>query len=85
MPTVNIGDRVKDSITGLEGIVMARTVWMYGCVRLLVQPQVHTAGKAAEPFTCDEPQLVVVERGAIQPAAAAGGPRDDAAAYRRWP
>lgn len=30
---VNLGDRVKDQVTGFEGIAIARTEWLFGCPR----------------------------------------------------
>ena len=35
----NLGDEVKDTITGFKGIVVARTEWLNGCARVTVQPQ----------------------------------------------
>ena len=97
MQTIRIGDKVRDTITGLEGIAIARTVWINGCVRIVVQPQEHKDGKAAEASTFDEPQLTVLQRSAIpaepeltpqaaqayEPTRRTGGPRNDAAATAR--
>jgi hypothetical protein len=33
---VNLGDKVKDNITGFWGIVTARCEYLYGCVRVQV-------------------------------------------------
>ena len=62
---INLGDKVKDRISGVVGIVVARTEWLYGCVRCTVQPQAKD-GKPVDPATIDEPQLVVLKAGAIQ-------------------
>lgn len=97
MQTVRIGDKVKDKVTGLQGIAIARTVWLNGCVRIVVQPQEFKDGKPVDTSAFDEPQLEVVLAGAMtpepeyssQPAAAfeprriTGGPRDDAKAASR--
>jgi hypothetical protein len=84
MATIALGDKVKDPITGVCGIVIARTIWMYGCVRITVQPQELKDGRPVENCTIDEPQLEVVERAAIkdipewrEPARPAAGPRPD--------
>ena len=59
--TVGIGDRVSDPIAGFEGIVMSRTEYLFGCVRVAVQgPDVD--GKATESRFYDEPGVDVVER-----------------------
>ena len=34
-----LGDLVKDKVTGFTGIVICRAVWLNGCARLTVQPQ----------------------------------------------
>lgn len=34
---IKLGDRVKDTITGFEGIVTAYTQWLHGCDRLSVE------------------------------------------------
>jgi hypothetical protein len=69
MNRINLGDRVRDIITNLEGIAIARTEWMYGCRRVTVQPQEAKDGKPADSFTVDEPQLDLLEVGAFQPIA----------------
>lgn len=58
---IKLGQKVKDTITGFEGIALGRTEWLYGCVRVTVQPQQLFEGKTIEPEVFDEPQLVVVE------------------------
>jgi len=60
------GDRVRDRITGLKGIVVGRTEWLYGCTRITVQPESATKdNKPAETFCVDEPQLEVLKRGVV--------------------
>jgi hypothetical protein len=63
---IQLGDRVKDKITGLGGIVIGVTDWLYGCRRITVQPEKAKHGKPAETFCVDEPQLVVTKRGAVE-------------------
>lgn len=58
-----LGDNVKDKITGFTGIVTARTEWLYGCIRYIVQPSSLFEGKPIEPVSFDEGQLEVVEAG----------------------
>lgn len=86
---IELGDRVKDRITGLKGIAVGETNWLYGCRRIVIQPETEKDGKPADTFCVDEPQLELLERGVIQPrqpVAAAEvppprrhGPRPDAA------
>ncbi len=59
--TVGLGQKVRDRITGFEGIVVARTEWMYGCIRITIQPRGLTDdGKPIDSHTFDEPQLEVL-------------------------
>lgn len=84
--TVKLGDRVKDILTGMRGVVIGETNWMFGCRRLTVQPEGQTEdGKPFETFCVDEPQLVVTKSEAFAPTIRAyqttektHGPRDDA-------
>jgi len=59
--SVNLGDKVKCSITGFQGIAMAAHEYLHGCRRITVQPPVDKDGKVPESQTFDEPQLVVVK------------------------
>jgi hypothetical protein len=78
--TVELGQRVKDTITGFEGIAIARTEWLYGCVRVTVQPQSMHDGKPIDSSTFDEPQLVgVADVVAAEPGSGRHGARPDPA------
>lgn len=63
---INLGDKVKDKVTGFAGIAIARTEWLNGCIRVTVQPDKLTDGKVAASETIDEPQLVVVKIGQVK-------------------
>ena len=56
-----LGDRVKDRISGLTGIIVARTQHLYGCVRYWVAPETTKDGKPAEGAWLDEPSLEVLQ------------------------
>jgi hypothetical protein len=85
----NLGDRVKDIVTGFQGIIMARTSWLYGCDRYTVVPEkLDKDGKVQDGSSFDEPQLKLIKAGVVQgdkpkvgePATAArvpGGPRPE--------
>ena len=74
--TVNLGDKVRDTITGQKGIAVARTVWLNGCIRVTVQPQKLTReGKTLDIETFDEVQLEVLELAAPKLVKPAAGPR----------
>ena len=62
MNKVNLGDKVKDSVTGFTGIAIGRTTWLHGCDRITVQPEgVSKDGKVFENNSFDEPQLIVLK------------------------
>ena len=74
---VNLGDEVKDLITGFQGIVTAKTDYIYGCTRVQVQPPVGKDGKIPETGTFDAPGLKVIKAAKIKRASNdTGGPKD---------
>lgn len=86
---INLGDKVRDKVSGFAGIVIGRTEWLYGCVRCIVQSQELKDGKPVDAVQVDEPQLELLQSAAIEnvpfwrePEAVeprrAAGPREDA-------
>lgn len=67
--TVALGDEVEDTVTGLRGIVVARTEWLNGCLRATIQPPIGEDKKlpAAESF--DHEQLAVITAKKVAPKA----------------
>jgi len=61
------GDRVKDKISGLKGIVVGITTWLYGCRRISVQPESAKDNRPADMFVVDEPQLILLKKTVIAP------------------
>jgi hypothetical protein len=62
---VKLGDRVRDKISGFEGIAAARTEYLNGCVRITVEPEGLHDGKPVEAQWFDEQQVDVIEAGAV--------------------
>jgi hypothetical protein len=60
----HLGDKVKDRLTPLEGIVIGRTEYLYGCVHVLVNPGVLKDGVPADSTWIDEDRVEVVQAGA---------------------
>lgn len=77
---INLGDKVKDTVTGFKGIAVGRTVWLHGCSRIVVQPEGLTKdGKLFETQSFDEPQLVVITSAKKKEGThKTGGPRPEA-------
>lgn len=72
-----LGDLVRDTITGFEGVVTCVSRWLHGCSRLTVQPRELKDGKPIEAQSFDEPQLDLLERGIIGTTSNTGGPRPE--------
>ena len=64
---VELGDLVKDEITGFEGIAVSVTMWLNGCRRIGLQPRTITKdGDVGRVEVFDEIQLSVVEKGVFK-------------------
>lgn len=85
---IELGDLVKDEITGFEGIVTGQHKWLHGCTRFSVQPRELKDGKAIEPAGFDEPQLILLKKRSELKVATTdktGGPRDEKGLRRKEP
>ncbi|KKK47803.1 hypothetical protein LCGC14_3151530, partial [marine sediment metagenome] len=78
---VELGDKVRDPITGFKGTAVAFTQWLFGCRRITVQPTgINKDGNMFEVQVFDEPQLRITKRANISEKvtelrAVNGGPR----------
>lgn len=57
----NLGDRVRDRISGLTGIIVSRVQHLYGCTRYWIQPEEGKDGKPVDGWWIDEPQAELVQ------------------------
>lgn len=55
---IKLGEKVKDGITGFEGVATARAEYLYGCVRVLVESKKLKDGKPIDEWF-DEQRLTV--------------------------
>lgn len=70
-----LGQTVKDTITGYEGIVVSRSQWISNCNTYGVKSQTLKDGKPIETEHFDEPVLVLIEeKQVMEPAQKTGGP-----------
>lgn len=61
--TPNLGDKVKDRMTGFEGLVVGMTCWVTGCDRASVVPQtLDKDGQPQKSVTFDITQLEVLQK-----------------------
>lgn len=75
--TVTLGQHYRDALTGWEGVAVARTDWLHGCVRIVLE-RLDKDGKIASE-TFDEQRLVEAATGEVpKPTARAGGGRPEA-------
>lgn len=56
----SLGDRVKDRVSGMEGIVVAHTQWITGCSTYGVRPQGLKDFVPIDAVWLDEVQLELV-------------------------
>ena len=71
---VELGQEVKDTVTGFKGIAIATTTFLYGCRRVSVQPKMDKEGKIPEAQVFDEPQLECLEKKVSSGSRKTGGP-----------
>ncbi len=84
-PEFKNGDYVRDVVTGLEGAIVAITIWLNGCVRYVVQPAELKDGRPVDGTAVDKQQLELLERYERAPGRVplTGGTRDDSRATGR--
>ena len=84
MITVRNGDKIKHRVTGLVGVVMGITDWLFGCRRVHVQAFELKDGRPQDLIPFDEDEVEIISPGFILPtvapkapklAKATGGPR----------
>ena len=67
---VNLGDRVRDPLTEVEGIAYCRHSYLQGCDRIgIQQPPIKRKENESlipELYVVDEPQLILVKKGVIK-------------------
>lgn len=63
----NLGKRVKDKVTGFEGIIVAKVNYLFGCAQYGVAPKA-TDGKVNDTHYFDEGRIEIISLG-IEPAA----------------
>jgi len=63
---VKVGDRVKDRLSEVEGIVWGITEYLAGCRRIhIIQKGLKPDGTGHETFAVDEGLVDILERGVI--------------------
>ena len=78
-----LGDKVRDTITGFSGIIVVRSQWLNNCNTYGLQPTELKDGVPQERIHFDEPQLVVVKEKAAKASRRTGGPERHVPATNR--
>lgn len=62
---VQLGDKVKEAVSGLVGIVVCESLSLSGCRQVCIAPQEVKDGKPVEGSWYDDSRCTVVEKGAV--------------------
>jgi len=73
--TIKLGNTVRDTITGYEGVVFGITNYLFGCKRVGIQGKIDKEGKVPELHWFDEPSLQVLKSEKNKKSEPSGGPR----------
>jgi hypothetical protein len=76
-PTVKLGSKYRDTLTGFVGIAICQTAWFNGCDRVSLQPPVDANGKLQKTESFDSVTLELVEEKPSLKKDNNGGPRND--------
>jgi len=63
---VEVGDLAQDQVTGFQGIVTLRSCFLYGCMRVALQPEKLEKGEVAKDAFFDEAQMIVITKQKIK-------------------
>lgn len=55
----NLGDKVKDNITGIEGVITAKVEYLNGLISFEVSPR-YVPGQESESRWIDEKRIIVL-------------------------
>lgn len=74
---IELGDTVKDTITGFQGVAIAQYLYLNGCVRINIQPEELREGKPIEDQAFDIEQIQVVKKAKSKVVVPSGGPQPE--------
>jgi hypothetical protein len=58
--SIDLGAKVREKVTTMEGIAIGRAEYLYGSPSVLVQPEALKDGVAQKPQWLEEAQLEVI-------------------------
>ena len=75
MHKFELGDKLRDTVSGLEGVAVARTEYMNGCTQYQVLPKMKKGTTEMPSWHIDEEQLELVKsKTKIRKKKPTGGP-----------
>ncbi len=72
-----LGSKLRDKVTGFEGIATAHVTYLNGCEQYCVKPPIGTDGKMTEGEYIDVQELEKVNDGIHLKPKRTGGPQRD--------
>ena len=75
-----LGKKAKDKITGFEGIITGKAIYLFGCSQYSIAPSVDKEGKCKTSEWFDEGRIEVIGKGVAPEEVRAekpGGPNRD--------
>lgn len=60
---IELGSKVRDIVTGMEGIAVSRKEDMNGCVQYVISGKADKEGKVTDSYYVDHAQLEVIDDG----------------------
>ena len=70
---IELGWKVRDTVTNFEGIATARCEYLNGCVQVQVHPTIDEKGDIRKAFWIDESQLEKIGEGLLAKKLGSGG------------
>lgn len=74
---VQLGNKVEDVVTGLQGIASSKVEYLNGCVQFGVKPRVGEDGKMPDAVYIDVQQLIYLGEGVLIEQVDPGGEMPD--------
>lgn len=80
---INLGDKVKDKVSGLVGIVVTKLEHLNGCVQYAVTPPMKKGSTEMPSWNIDEEQLELADKKTVKVKKSRdGGPTTKAVSQR---
>ena len=76
-PSIKLGDKARDTVTGYKGIVVCISDWLSGCRRISIQSKKLVNGVPVDAHAFDAEQVEVITSDAMSVSAPSGGPCPD--------